>query len=551
MNIKYNRRVISVYCFFVFLFIILALKIFYLQVFKSSFFQSLADNQHYRLLRLEGKRGSIFDCQGRILARGLNYYSIFADPKLIENPLETAKILALNLGLSEESLVDKFNKKKRFAWIKRKVGLEDKEKIKSFKLKGIGFIREQKRFYPQDELSSSFVGFVDIDNKGVEGLELFYNSYLSGKDGWVRVMQDSMSREVALSSQIITPHRGADIALTVDAQIQYWAQYYLKEAINKFKAKSGSVVIMDALSGGIIALVDYPSFNPNELNEESLKNIRNRAVCDMFEPGSVFKAVTLAAAVSGDKFLNEDKIFCENGKLKIPGTTLHDWKSYGELSFEEVFMKSSNIGVGKIVQAIGPACLYDYIKRLGFGRLTGIDLPGETKGSLKPLSSWSKTSEYIIPIGQEIGVNLIQLVGAFAAIVNGGYSVKPHLVENICSQGFCKSIAVEKKRVISSSAAQRAKNILIKVVEEGTGKRAGIKERKIGGKTGTAQKYDPKTKRYSLNGYRANFIGFLADSNPPLVIGITVDEPKVSRFGGVVAAPIFKEITQKIIQSMN
>lgn len=533
---------------FLVLFLAVASRVFYLQVFRRNFFQNLAQGQRYRIINLQGRRGDILDCQRRVLAKSISCYSVFADPALVNDPELAAEVLSANLGVSKDNLLDKLKKKKRFIWVKRKISWEKKEKIKSLDLEGIGFIRAKKRFYPQGNLSAAVIGIANIDNVGLEGLELVYNDYLSGKDGWVRVLKDSASRKVILSSQIITPQEGADIVLSLDAQIQYWTEEYLEKAIKDFKAISGSAVVMNASNGEVLALANYPGFNPNELGKVLPGQMRNYAVADMFEPGSVFKVVTLLAAANEDKFTDQDKFFCENGKFKIPGTILHDWKPYGELSFREVFMKSSNIGVAKIVQALGPDVFFSYLKRLEFGRLSGIDLPAEAKGLVKPLGEWSKTSAFIIPIGQEIMVNLLQLVRTFAVVANGGYLVKPHLVTNICSQGFCESVPVkDRKKVIPASVADRVKDILISVVSEGTGKRAQVKGRKIGGKTGTAQKYDPEIKKYSPSKYRATFVGFIADLDPPLVIGVTVDEPRRSHFGGVVAAPVFRNIAQKVI----
>ena len=545
---RYKQRIVSIYFIFVFLFLIISLKVSYLQIFKSNFFKNLAQNQHYRLLRLEGRRGNIYDRKGRVLATGISSYSVFADPSMVKNKELAAKSLASNLDLREETLLTKVKKRNRFVWIKRKISWEEKESIQSAKLEGVGLIREEKRFYPQDSLASSVMGIANIDNQGLEGLEIYYDNYLSGKEGWVRVLQDSASREIILSLQIITPQQGADLILTIDAQIQYWAERFLAETIEKFDAKQGSLIVIDASQGEILALANLPGFNPNNLGRVSSKDMRNRAVSDMFEPGSVFKVVTLLTAINEDGFSNEDKFFCEKGLYKIPGSTLHDWRPYGELTFEEVFMKSSNIGIAKINEALGPQVLFENIKRLEFGKATGIDLPAEASGAIKPLNRWSKTSKYIIPIGQEIGVNLIQLARTFAVIANGGYLVEPHVVKSICSSGFCKDTTSQRKRIFSKSTAERAKNILIRVVQEGTGKRAAVEGRVIGGKTGTAQKYDPKIKAYSPNKYRATFVGFIADLDSPLVIGVTVDEPRKSHFGGVVAAPVFSKVAQKVIQ---
>jgi cell division protein FtsI (penicillin-binding protein 3) len=544
-----NQRTVGVYFAFLILFLAIASRIFYLQVFRRNFFQNLAQDQRYQLINIQGKRGDIFDRRKRTLAESLSCYSVFADPALVREPESTAESLAVNLDLSQDDLSFDLKKKKRFVWVKRKISWEDKEKIKLLKLEGVGFIRERKRFYPQGNLASAVIGIANIDNQGLEGLETAYDDYLSGKDGWVRVLKDSASREVILSSQVITPQEGADIILSLDAQIQYWVEESLEKVVKDFKAAAAGAVVMDASNGEILALANYPTFDPNQLGKVSPSQMRNRVVSDMFEPGSVFKIVTLLAAVSENKFSDPDKFFCENGKFKIPGHTLHDWRSYGELTFREVFLKSSNIGVAKIVQGLGARIFFSYLKILEFGSPSGIDLPAETGGLVKPLEEWSRTSAYIIPIGQEIGVNLLQLVRTFAVAANGGYLVKPHLVTSICSQGFCTPVPVEnKKRVILESAADRVKNILISVVDDGTGKLAQVKGHKVAGKTGTAQKYDPAIKKYSPFKYRATFVGFIADLNQPLVIGITVDEPKRSHFGGVVAAPVFKEIAQRVIK---
>jgi len=498
-------------------------------------------------MRFEGKRGDIFDRQGRILATDIIYYSVFADPLLVKSPSLGAKTLALHLDVPYKDLFSKLQRKKRFVWVRRKIPWDDKEGIRNLKISGVGFIPEEKRFYPQGNLGASYLGIVDIDNKGLEALELFYNNYLSGKNGWVRVLQDSVSHQIILSTHLVTPQKGADLVLTIDAQLQYWAEFYLADTIKEFKAKEGSVVIMNASNGEILALANYPFFNPNDIAAVSFENMRNRAITDVFEPGSVFKIVALLAAVAENKVSDEDIFFCENGKVRVPGTTLHDWKPYGDLTFREVFMKSSNIGVSKIVEKIGADIFYRYIKLLGFGDKTGIDLPGEVKGILRPFKRWSKTSPYIVPMGQEIGVNLLQLARAISTIANGGYLVKPHIVKDVCSRGICKSEPRATKKIFSAAISERAKAILIDVVSEGTGKRANISGRRIGGKTGTAQKYDRELGRYSPTKHRASFIGFIADLDFPLVIAVSIDEPRKSHFGGVVAAPLFRKIAKKTI----
>lgn len=526
-----KERAVTVYFLFVFFFSAIAAQIIHLQGIKSSFFKGLAKNQHYRNIKLEGQRGIIFDRRKRVLATGLHCYSVFADPSLIDNTESTAKALSRHLEVSKENILARLKKDKRFVWIQRKISLDQQKKIASLKLAGIRFVRERKRFYPHETVAASVLGITDIDNKGQEGLENFYEKYLKGKDGQVRVLQDSSSRELILSSQVITPQRGADIILTLDAQIQYWTEEALEKVVKNFRAKSASAIVMDAATGEIISLANFPFFNPNERSIESLKYIKNRAVTDIFEPGSVFKAVALLAAVSEKTFSKDDIIFCENGIFDIPGKPLNDWKSYGELTFEEVFMKSSNIGVAKIVAAMGQETFFNYVQRLGFGQKTGIDFFGESNGKLRNLNQWSKRSSYIVPIGQEIAVNLIQLARAFAVITNGGYLVEPHLAKSICSYNFCKDVNHRRKRVFSPLVAEEAKRILIKVVAEGTGKRAGIKNRAIGGKTGTAQKYDPELGKYSPSNYRETLDGFLSDLDRQIVIAVSVEKPRRIHFG--------------------
>jgi len=549
MNNKCITRISVVYTFFFLLFFLLSARIIYLQVVKKSSFGDLARRQHIKIIPLKGQRGRIFDSKGRILATNINVYSVYVDPGGIDNKDYVAKILAQNLHLDEEKILIKLRKECHFVWIKRKVSLYDKKNIESFKLKGVYFLKEKMRFYPQGHLASHILGGVNVDNEGIEGVELFYDKFLKGKEGFVSVLRDSLSRNIFLYPQIFESKRGLDLYLTVDAQMEYWVDKYLCETVHGYLAKAGSVVIVNPYTGGIIAMANYPGYDPNDISSASGDSIRDRAAVDIFEPGSVFKIVTLAGALDKRIFSLDDKIYCEKGAFKIPGSVLHDWKPFGELTFKEVFKKSSNIGVAKIAHKLGPKNLYFYIKRLGFGKTTGIDLPGEQKGILKPLRLWSDTSGYIVPIGQEIGVTVLQLARAMSAIANGGYLVKLHLCDKLKGDySFVKKVRIQKVRVLSSRVASLEKNILIEVVNDGTGKLAKIKGVTVGGKTGTAQKFDAKTGRYSHSAFRASFVGFVGNKGRSFVICISIDEPRRSHFGGVVAAPLFKKIAQKLVK---
>jgi cell division protein FtsI (penicillin-binding protein 3) len=541
-----QKRITYIYWFFILFFLILAARISYLQIFRRAFFQRLATKQYYRLIPIEGRRGTIYDSQDRIMATGITSYSVFADPMRIEDSELVASELAAILDLDKEFIKERLVRKKRFIWLKRQITWDEKENIQALGYKGIEVMRDKKRFYPQGNLASTVLGIVDIDNKGLEGVELHYDKLLAGKTAKVRVLQDSAAREVLLSPQTVDAQEGVDLVLTIDTQIQYWVEQFLTDIVKRYRAKQASAIVMDPYTGDILALVNVPNFDPNNIDKESLKYVKNRAVTDMFEPGSIYKIVTLTAAVETGLFDDNEIIFCENGKWKIPGSTLHDWKPYGDLTFVEVFKKSSNIGVAKVAQELGKTTLYLYMNLLGFGELTGVDLPGEVPGSLKHADKWSRTSEYIVPIGQEVGVTMVQLARGVSAVVNGGYLVKPRIVKAIRGPGLDRVINVERKRVISKEAAEHARDILVQVVEDGTGKLARVKGVTVGGKTGTAQKFDPKLGRYSPTKYRASFMGFVVDFPKTLVIGITVDEPRGSHFGGVVAAPVFQKIVEKV-----
>ena len=545
---KINWRFNFVFFFFSFFFLLIISRIIYLQFFREEFLKKLAHSQRYSLISLEGERGKIYDCKGRVLATNINAFSIYADPSRIKEKDKKNYSLLLSriLKMNPLKIEKRLRLKRRFVWIKRKVSFEEKEKIKELSLKEIGWIREKKRFYPQERLASHILGGVDIDNHGIEGVELKYDFYLRGKKGLVQVLKDASSTLYS-SPFLFSPGRGKDLILTIDAQIQYWTERYLEETIKYFKAKKGAVIVMNPFNGEILALANFPNFNPNYLPETPQEYLRNYAISTVFEPGSVFKIVTLTAAVANHLDEKVKTIFCEQGSFKIPGSVLHDWRAFDNLSFEEVFEKSSNIGVAKLASLLGKDTIYHYIKKLGFGRKTDIDLPGEEKGLLKPPSLWSRTSSFIIPIGQGIGVTLIQLVKAVSIIVNGGFDIQPHVVKKIVGEGFLKEKKYSRKKVLSDWIAEKVKKVLIEIVKEGTGKKAKIEGIKVGGKTGTAQKFDFRLKRYSQTFYQASFVGFLESKDMCLVIGVTIEEPKKSHFGGVVAASLFRKIAQKII----
>lgn len=547
-KVKINFRRYIVFIIFCIFFFVLFLKITYLQLFHHDFFEKLAHSQHITVVPVEGERGNIFDREGRPLTVNLAAYSVYIDPYSIEDKQKAKDTLVGVLNIDERALTEKLNLDRRFVWIKRKTSLEGKELLQESKVQGVGFIREKKRVFPQGSLAAHVIGGVNVDNEGIEGIELLYDRYLRGKEGYMTSFKDSASRSLIFSPHILNPQRGADVFLTIDAQVQYWGESFLKETVEDFNARAGSIVILNAHTGEVLALGNYPSFDPNHLGTYSFEHRRNRVITDMFEPGSVFKIITLVSALAQGAFTEGDVIFCENGAYKIPGTILHDYRPHGKLTFMEVFKKSSNIGTTKIAHTLGKKVLYEYICKLGFGTKTQIDLPGEISGLVKPLHQWSNTSEYIVSIGQEIGVNLMQLAQAMCIIANGGYMIQPHVVKKIVHEKFFREPAYVKKRIIPFEVCERAQNILYQVVTDGTGKYARIEGVKAGGKTGTAQKFDVSMGRYSHTKYRASFVGFIHKDSLSLVIAVSIDEPKKSHLGGVVAAPLFKRIGREVVR---
>ena len=546
-----NPRLYYIYIFFALLFSLLTLRIAYLQLIQKDLFKDLARKQHIKIIPLKGERGQIIDCRGRILATNINTYSVYADPALVSDKKETADELSELLNLDKEKITGKLNKNNRFVWIKRRISLNDKIKLEKLKLDGVGFIKNKMRLYPQGKLLSHILGGINIDNEGIEGLELSYDNVIKGKDGWVWVVRDSAANNLFLYPQILESTKGLDLHLTIDAQVQYWAEKFLEEAIEEYSAKGGSVLVIEPFNGEMLALASWPEYDPNRISSVGGGCLKNGAIADIFEPGSVFKIVSLVASLDRKVFSEEEMIFCENGKMKVPGTVLNDYKPYGNLTFREVFVKSSNIGVAKITSALGPDILYLYIRKLGFGQKTGIDLQGEAKGLLKHFKSWSRTTPYMIPMGQEVGVTAIQLARAMCVIANGGYLITPHLIKQFAGNyGFVKEVKTRRKRVIPPEVADAAKDILIQVVNDGTGQRAGIKGFTVGGKTGTGQKFDVNAGRYSSSAYRASFIGFVQNREHSFVLCVSIDEPKKSHFGGVVAAPVFRAIAEKLINYM-
>ncbi|MDP2939391.1 MAG: penicillin-binding transpeptidase domain-containing protein [Candidatus Omnitrophota bacterium] len=543
---KHTLRFSAVFLFFIVALSLLLIKLVLIQIFRSEYLIKLAASQHNHFLELEPQRGTIYDRNLRPLALNLPAYSIYAVPREIKDKFIIIQKLRQFVNVDEGFLLERLSRKKAFVWLIRKLPLSTIEKIKSLKLEGIGFIKESKRHYPNSHLASQTIGFAGMDNVGLEGLELMYDKYLKGEFGWCFVLRDARQRELLLEKDNVPARDGFDIVLTIDETIQYIAERELDLAFKKHNARGATIIVMNPKTAEILALANRPTFDINKYNEAGLEERRNRAICDLFEPGSVFKIVTATAAIAEGKVSEEDRFFCENGKFQVANHILHDHRPHGWLKFREVIEQSSNIGTTKVAQILGAQIIYDYSKKFGFGQKTNIDLPGEISGMLKEPRFWSKTSIGAVPIGQEIGVNVLQLAVAISSIANDGLLMKPFIVRYIRDkQGeVIKEFSpVSIRQIMEPAIANRLKQILTGVIENGTGKLGQVLGYKAAGKTGTAQKLEPNGS-YSHNKFFASFIGFVPVEDPKLAIVVIVDEPHPSYFGGTVCAPVFKRVAE-------
>ncbi len=550
--VNYRRRAEAAFLLFCFFFFLSIARLCFIQFFRSEYLAEIAQKQHNMFIELEPRRGTVYDCNLKPLAVNLVFESVYAEPNQLsrEQKERIAAQLAPLLALERSFLASRLDRDKAFVWLARKVSPEQAQQIRALKFKGIGMIKESKRCYPNDYLLSQVLGFAGLDNTGLEGLELYYDNYLKGEPGWATVLRDARSKRLDLNDTTVPAKDGYHLVLTIDEVVQYIAERELEKAYQTYHAKGASIIVIDPRTGQLLALANRPGYDLNKPGHVSKDQIRNRAICDMFEPGSVFKIVTAAAALEENKVNEMTRFFCENGEYRVANHTLHDHRPHGWLTFREVIEQSSNIGTSKVAQLLGPDKLYEYIKRFGFGAKLGIDIPGEINGSIKPPRQWSKTSIACVPMGQEVGVTALQLATALSVIANGGYLMKPYLVREVRDrQGqvidYYPPTLV--RQVLSEETAARMRKILIGVMENGTGKMGKLGQFTAGGKTGTAQKLDPNGS-YSHDKYIASFMGFAPAEDPQVAIVVTVDEPHPYYFGGVVAAPVFKRVAEDVLK---
>jgi cell division protein FtsI (penicillin-binding protein 3) len=494
------------------------------------------------------KRGTIYDRKGRELAVNLETESLFCNPAEISSAGEVAHTLASAIQTDEKALYARLVTNKRFSWIERKMETTQARQIKELKIKGVGLVQEMKRVYPKGNLASHVVGFVNLDNKGMEGVEGGYDSFLSSKEESKLVTRDAKGKR--LSTGIHKEIRGNNVVLTIDEGLQYILEKNLDAAMKKWNAASATAIMMDPYTGEILALANRPTFDPSDLSSVDLNRVRNRAITDCYEPGSTFKVVVGIAALEEKKVTPSTLIDCSAGSVEVGGRRIKDDHRSGVVPFHVVIQKSSNVGTIKAALMLGKDKVYEYIKRFGFGDKTGIDLRGEIGGIVRPADRWSGMSIGAIAIGQEVAVTPLQIVRAYAAVANGGYLVTPHVVKDILDPAgnVIKSADYKPRRVISEKTAATFREILKSVTEQGgTAKQAAVQGNSVAGKTGTAQIFDHSTKRYSKSRYIASFVGFVPADNPRIAMVVVIKEPKGAIYGGVVAGPVFRDIADQAL----
>jgi cell division protein FtsI (penicillin-binding protein 3) len=523
----------------------------YLQLIRHSEYISRAMRQQRRTIEIDPKRGTIYDRNMRPLAMSVPVESAFAIPTEIKDTTMAARLLAGVLRVPAESLREKLESGSTFVWIKRKMTQEEEEAVRSLNLKGIYFQEENKRYYPKLEMAAHVLGFVDVDEHGLGGMEYEYDNLIRGKGEKIVAMADARQQKFDGSESRQDP--GESVVLTLDEKIQYIAERELAAVIQKVHAPAGSVIVQDPNTGAILALANWPKYNPNSATSVPTEARMDRAVSAIYEPGSTFKLITLAAAFDQNLIRPEEVFNCENGSIVVAGHRIHDHKKYGDLTVAEILANSSDVGAIKIALKLGPPRFNEYIHAFGFGSPTGVDLPGESRGLVQRLEHWGSFSIGSISMGQEVGVTPLQMINAVSAVANGGLLNKPRVVvemrrgeQVLPLEG--PSAPAEPKRVIRPETAAIMRRLMEGVILNGTGKAARLDGWTAGGKTGTAQKIDPATGRYSRTKVIASFTGFAPINNPAVTILVSIDSPEGwPHDGAAVSAPVFKRIAEQVL----
>lgn len=554
----YNNRSWFIFSIFLGFALFLLVRLFSLQCLQNARYRLRARDQHQSTNYIPSRRGGIFDCRGNILAASIPCYSLYCVPRRIPDDriAGIASELSPIIELDESWLRKRLTGSGWFVWLKRHLSDNDASRIRELALPGLVLKKELKRVYPKGNLLSQVLGFTDPDGNGLEGMEWRFDRQLRGHPGWLVTERDSKQREAPWfrSADTIAPLDGCNLFLTIDEVIQAIAEEELDKVFREYEAKWAALVVMDPSTGRIMALANRPTYDPNHYSNSDPAARRNRVITDQIEPGSTFKVFPAAAALEAGLVAADTEFYCEDGAFQIGGRLLRDSHPHGILSFKEILQKSSNIGMAKVGMILGRTELYRSLRKFGIGRRTGIELPGEAGGSLRDSRYWSGLSLRSITMGHEVSLTPLGLLAAFSSLGNSGILLQPRIVDRIESPSgevIYRYTRKEKGRVVSEDTAREMLEILTKVVMEGgTGRRAQITGFKIAGKTGTAQKLDPAG-GYSHSLYRALFMGLLPADRPRLAILVVVDEPRPYYYGGVVSAPVFKEVAERIIRYLD
>jgi cell division protein FtsI (penicillin-binding protein 3) len=530
-------------------------KLAMIQLINHEFWVNYVDDQRKSAITIYPKRGTIYDCNMKPLATSVVQEVLCVAPPYVTDVVELAKAISPYAKIPPQKIVNKIcSTKLQLVYLRRGLDVKTAKEISAKKLSGVEFRSENSRHYPNGSHASNIIGFANLENKGLAGIEYKYDAHLAGEAGKEIVIKDNSRREiVALARTVKEARDGGSIVLTIDEYIQHTTEKALDGIVRSFSPESASAVVLEPGTGRVLAMASRPTFDPNKPSTYKSERLRNRVITDAFEPGSAFKPIAAAAALEQNVVSPGERVYCEMGSMRYHGHTYNDVHPIGDVPFYEVMAQSSNIGMIKVVNRLSPEYFYDLIKGFGFGNLTGIDLPGESPGIVHPPARWSRLSMGSLPIGQEIAVTTLQLATAYSAIANGGKLMRPYTVSKILSPEG--EILIEKdpevvRQVIRPKTAKILREMLERVVDSGTGTAAKINGYRCAGKTGTAQKANPVAGGYYRDKYVAVFAGFLPADNPAVCIVIAVDSPQGKYYGGQVAAPAFREIGRELMNHL-
>jgi cell division protein FtsI (penicillin-binding protein 3) len=539
-------RIYLVAAFFLLGLVAITARAYQLQILEKDRLESIARDGYIGTAELPPKRGTIYDRGRHELAISVEATSVYAHPNLVKAKAEAARKLSRILDLKTDQILRQLKSSGSFVWIERRISPNLAGRVKALELKGVGMIPETRRYYPGKETASHLIGFVGTDNQGLEGLEKKFDELLNGPRYRYIFMRNALGKPFFISRPHPSDHRMHDLVLTIDKDIQYKAQQALKSAVRKTRARSGQCLVVDPETGEVLAMAVVPEFNPNVFNKFQPYQWRNRIATDSFEPGSTIKAFLLAAALEESVVTPQTEFDCEEGKYTIGTHVIHDTHEHGIMSVSDIIVQSSNIGAVKIGERLGYETFYRYLKNLGFGERTGEEFLGEREGFIRSPEMATPIDQANLFFGQGMTATSLQLAMAVGAIANGGNLMRPYvvkLIEDESGSVVKRNRPSVVRRVFSSKTARKVSRILEGVVgEKGTGPEAAIRGFRVAGKTGTAQKVDGETKRYSTERFVSTFMGFVPADNPRLVIVVVIDEPKGIPYGGLVAAPVFREV---------